>query len=267
MCLIMFNWAPDSQTPLILASNRDEFHARPSLDAHFWQDNPSIFAGRDLEKKGTWLGVSKSDMGIPFRLAALTNVRDMDKTAYQHSRGEITQGFLSSHDSALSYAKQLAFTRYAGFNGLFFDGQTLVYCHAQKNQTPIIHLLPAGTYGLSNAELDTPWPKVRYIKSAFEKLNKADTHEGIANHLFNDLKDNTPASDAELPETGVGIDLERMLSPAFIISPSYGSRTSSVIIISQQDNQPSVYFEERQYSPEGKKIRTLSNTLTNTRSC
>lgn len=264
MCLIIFNWSPNSQTPLIVAANRDEFHQRPSLDAHFWNDEPSIFAGRDLEKNGTWLGLSKVEKHLTYKFAALTNFRCIDNKQYQHSRGEITHNFLRSEQSGLEYAQQIKFEQYAGFNGLFFDGQELVYCHFQQDQKPEITILTAGTYGLSNAKLDSPWPKVKRAKTAFTKLDDDKKNEEIADILLAQLNDNSLAEDNELPETGVGIELERMLSPVFIISPAYGTRTSSVVIIKNQKQRSDgsfAYFRERQFSPEGKNIRELSKHL------
>tara|TARA_R110001592_G_scaffold356543_2_gene658665 strand:- start:35758 stop:36546 length:789 start_codon:yes stop_codon:yes gene_type:complete len=261
MCLIIFNWQPNTQRPLTLAANRDEFHNRASLDAHFWEDNPKIFGGRDLEKNGTWLGLSNNDNNATFRLAALTNFRSSDNTQYEHSRGEITQQFLSSNLSAFEYAQQITFGFYAGFNALFYDGSKLVYCHHESNQTPEIYLLDKGIYGLSNAKLNSPWPKVEKTKKAFHTLSINENHEFSARHLFSFLSNNKPAEDSLLPDTGVGIDFERILSPAFIISPSYGTRTASVVIIDKKENKQTVYFNERQFSNKGGKIRELIKRL------
>ena len=261
MCLIIFNWQPNTQRPLILAANRDEFHIRPSLDAHFWKDKPKIFAGRDLEKNGTWLGLSKNNNNSSFRLSALTNFRGTDNKQYTHSRGEITQQFLESNLGALEYAQQIPFDLYSGFNVLFFDGTSLVYCHHEANKTPEIHTLDKGIYGLSNAKLNSPWPKVEKAKIAFQLLNENEIHEQSAKFLFHYLRDNKIAEDSLLPKTGVGIELERMLSPAFIISPSYGTRTASVVIIDDTENRQSVYFNERQFSNKGANVRELVKQL------
>ena len=260
MCLIVFNWAPDSQRPLVLAANRDEFHNRASLDAHYWTDHPNIFGGRDLEKNGTWLGLANNSDNT-FRLAALTNYRSVDKQIYLHSRGEITHNFLASKQTAVEYVREINYQQYAGFNGLFFDGGQLVYCHHQVDSKPEIILLDKGIYGLSNAKLDTPWPKVVTTKVAFQTLEEDQQATAITDHFFGFLQDDSTAADHLLPDTGVGTDIERMLSAAFIISPSYGTRTSSVVIIEQDNNQQSVIFHERQYSKEGRRIRELVKTL------
>tara|TARA_R110001599_G_scaffold59056_5_gene163731 strand:- start:7913 stop:8701 length:789 start_codon:yes stop_codon:yes gene_type:complete len=261
MCLIVFNWQPNSHRPLTLAANRDEFHQRASLDAHFWDDHPSIFAGRDLEKQGTWLGLSKNDKANSFKMAALTNFRRIDPQKYLHSRGEITRNFLASEQTALEYAQEILFSQYAGFNGLFFDGEALVYCHYGMNADPVIHTLDEGIYGLSNAKLDSPWPKSEKTKVALQTLDKNGDHDMVANQLFNILRDDTQADDSLLPDTGIGIEFERLLSPAFIISPSYGTRTSSVVIINQESNKQTAYFKERQFSNKGESIRELSKEL------
>lgn len=261
MCLIVFNWQPNSNRPLILAANRDEFHLRPSLDAHFWEDQPQTFAGRDLEKHGTWLGLTENKTSGLFRMAALTNFRHVDSHQYLSSRGDITRNFLASKQAAQDYAHAIPFSQYAGFNGLFFDGSTLVYCHYDASNTPDICILEEGIYGLSNAKLDSPWPKVEKAKQKLQNLNSNMDPHLLADQLFDALRDNEQAVDSLLPDTGVGLELERMLSPAFIISPSYGTRTSSTVIIKQNANKQCVYFKERQFSNTGEQLRELSKQL------
>ncbi len=261
MCLIIFNWEPESLRPLTLAANRDEFHSRTSLDAHFWADYPRIFAGRDLEKNGTWLGLAKNNNNRSFRLAALTNFRSVDRKSYEHSRGEITQQFLTSDLNALEYVQQISFCLYAGFNALFFDGNELVYCHHEADSAPVYYALDKGVYGLSNAELDTPWPKVEKTKMAFHTLENNASHIASANHLFVHLRNDTLAEDKQLPSTGVSIEVERMLSAAFIISPNYGTRTATVVIIDSIDGKQSVFFDERQFSNKGDNSREVIKRL------
>ncbi|MFV1871779.1 MAG: NRDE family protein [Oleiphilus sp.] len=260
MCLIIFKWQPGDSTPLILAANRDEFHNRPSLDAHYWEEAPHIFAGKDLEKNGTWLGVSQTRTDNKVRLAALTNFRGPDKSVYSRSRGEVTTNFLDSSVSAFDYAKQLAYSEFPGFNGLFYDGNDLVYCHHEANQAPEIYPLPAGEYGLSNAKLDTPWPKVIKSKQVLSQLNESD-HSFIAEALFSSLSDTKIADDNQLPTTGVPLEFERMLSAAFIISPQYGTRTSTVVIIDELQLSQSVFFKERQFSASGDRLREQTQSL------
>ena len=159
------------------------------------------------------------------------------------------------------YTKKIQFSLYAGFNALFFDGTELVYCHHEKNKTPEYYSLEKGIYGLSNAKLNTPWPKVEKTKTAFHTLANNESHELSAKHLFSFLRDDKFAEDELLPNTGVGMELERMLSPAFIISPSYGTRTATAVIIDNKENQQSVYFNERQFSNKGESVRELIKRL------
>lgn len=255
MCLIIFNWQPDSQKPLILAANRDEFHKRPSLDADYWEDNPDIFGGRDLEKRGTWLGLRKNPDNTSFRMSALTNFRRPDQKKYGHSRGEIPHAFLASSLSAQEYLQQIEYEKYAGFNGLFFDGKELAYCHHESGQKASIQLLKPGKYGLSNAQLDTPWPKVQRTKKAFDDLDCNASNDDLAKHLMTYLRDDQIAEDHVLPNTGVGIEFERMLSAPFIISPEYGTRTATIIIMEARGESTTTFFKERQFSRDGQELR------------
>lgn len=268
MCLIIFSWYPHSPRPLVLGANRDEFHRRPSQDAHFWPDVPHIFAGRDLQMMGTWLGLSKHSGKRSFRLAAVTNVRQADRNNYARSRGDITRLFLASDQPALNYCESIPLAEYAGFNGIFYDGQSLAYIHHNVKEGAQIRQLPAGKYALSNARLDTPWPKVERSRQALDKITPRNSAQESGQILFEYLQDTRIADDASLPDTGVGLDLERMLSAAFIISPDYGTRTSTSIIIDQclnskEENKygQSALFIEHQFGRDGTKQRRLSKQL------
>lgn len=261
MCLIIFRWDPDNARPLIVAANRDEFHDRPSLDAHYWKDAPHIFAGKDLEKNGTWLGLAKLDKSKPFKLAALTNFRTPDNALYTHSRGEITTNFLNSTQSAFDYAKRISFSQYPGFNGLFFDGTELVYCHHEQHKEAKILTLRPGNYGLSNAELDTAWPKVTKSKQALKHLDTASDNEDLSKHLMTYLRDRNISDDEHLPNTGIAIEVERMLSAPFIVSPQYGTRTSTIVVIEKQNLKQTVYFKESQFSVSGDILREQTKQL------
>ena len=153
MCLIVFAWRAAPERRLLLAANRDEQHSRPSQDAHWWPDNPSILAGRDLQAGGTWLGVSKSG-----RFATVTNYREQQAPRRNAlSRGALVTDFLDAEDDPLSFANAVAGDRYAGFNLLTTDGDQLVY-FSNRGDDPVV--LEPGVYGLANASLDTPWPKL-----------------------------------------------------------------------------------------------------------
>jgi uncharacterized protein with NRDE domain len=266
VCLIVFSWHPGSKRPLILGANRDEFHQRPSQDAHYWTDAPHIFAGRDLQMMGTWLGLSRFPDSAHFRLAALTNVRQPDTSAYTHSRGELTARFLNSEQTALSYCQAIDLQQYAGFNGLFYDGSALVYLHHSKQYSSEIIELKPGNYALSNARLNTPWPKAEASRQALNEILPSHSTEETAGILFRHLENPQIAADDALPDTGVGLILERMLSAAFIISPEYGTRTSTVVIIdnaNQGENcdKQSASFFEHQFRPDGTRARSQMKRL------
>lgn len=233
MCLIVFRWQPGSAEPLTLLSNRDEFYQRPSLSAHYWPDAPDIYAGRDQEKQGTWLGVSKQG-----RFSAVTNFREAGSPQTDlRSRGEIVTQFLSSEASAQGFAETLQdqFAHYPGFNALCFDGEQLLYLSNRADQA--YKALSAGVYGLSNGLLDSDWPKVQRLKQAFtEQLsNQAQRQEQAHDEPNSDtrllalLQDRQLAEDHALPDTGVGLAVERMLSSIYIASEGYGTRTSTLL--------------------------------------
>jgi len=163
MCLIVFAWRPDHSQPLILAANRDEFYARPTLPLAQWEETPHVYAGRDLEAGGTWLGVSKDG-----RFAALTNIRDPGKPLGRRSRGELVAHFLSGSLSIDEYLSEVAgrSAEYGGFNLLVGNRQALHFINATD---PVPRRLQAGVYGVSNAGLDTPWPKLTKAKAALSE--------------------------------------------------------------------------------------------------
>lgn len=250
MCLIVFRWNPLFERPLILLSNRDEFYQRPSQTAHFWPEHPSIFGGRDEEKKGTWLAVSKTG-----RMACVTNYRDGQAPSQTRSRGEIPWMFLDGNLSAEAFSEKLSkeHETFPGFNALFYDGESLVYSGNRDVASP--RKLSAGTYGVSNHVLDTPWPKLARIKSRFtdclEQLK--DTDEKRSEKLLELMADHHIAPDESLPDTGVGLEIERMLSPIFIESPAYGTRTSTLLEFLQQEK---ILFSERNYDPQAQRHST-----------
>src|SRR3990167_8250057 len=169
MCLIVFTWQLNPDYPLILAGNRDEFFARPTREAHFWDEHPHIFGGRDLKDGGGWFAVDK--LG---RFAGVTNVREPGQNPKARSRGLIVQAYLAGELPALNFAQNLheEGAAYNGFNALFGDGETLVYTSNRNDQTP--RALPPGHYGLSNHALNTPWPKV---VRAVDALKRAPQQE------------------------------------------------------------------------------------------
>lgn len=240
MCLILFAYESHPKYKLVVAANRDEFYSRPTSPADFWQDNPEILAGRDLREGGTWMGITTNG-----RFAALTNYRDPSrnkKTA--PSRGHLVQRFLDSTMTPSAYIDQIpdAGKEYNGFNLLIGEHDSLYY---YSNREQIIRPVSPGIHGLSNALLNDPWPKVIKGKQALEMALHHD--EVKPEQLFAILVDQEPVEDQELPDTGVGLEMERGLAPAFVTMSGYGTKTSTVILIDHSDQ---VRFWERSFTEE-----------------
>lgn len=238
MCLITLAWRPGHAQPLVVAANRDEFYARPSAALAEWQDAPTVIAGRDLEAGGTWLGITRNG-----RFAALTNIRDLQLPAGLRSRGELPAKFLQGSLSPGDYIQALKThgADYSGFNLLVGDGQQLCYYHSTSGEA---RTLSAGIYGLSNAELDSPWPKVDYAKQALTQVLESPQPRA----LLELLSDNHRPDDSALPDTGVGIATERLLGSAFIASQTYGTRASTALIT---DAEGHWQMTERSFGPNG----------------
>lgn len=236
MCLIIFQFKKHEKYKLIVAANRDEFYGRPAKEAHFWEDEPGILAGRDLLQMGTWLGMTKSG-----RFSALTNYRDPSLPEIgKVSRGALVRDSLAAAFSPEDFLKSVNPESYTGFNILLGDPDNLYY-YSNLHQE-IVEIEP-GTHGLSNHLLNTPWPKVIKGKKSLESyLDNAKTVDPDA--LFELLRDSEEADDANLPDSGVGLEFERMLSPMFIKSPEYGTRSATVVLIDYDNN---VTFAERTY--------------------
>lgn len=240
MCLIAFAWNVHPRWRLVLAGNRDELHARPSAPLARWPSTP-IMAGRDLLAGGTWLGVTAGG-----RCAVVTNVRDPHAAMDGGSRGLLVSNFLAGTDAAAAHAGRLR-ARAAGyrpFNLLLFAGDQAAFV----GNHPASHgrVLEAGVHALSNADLDTPWPKVLAIRQALQAwLAQAD---GDPQSLFAALADERPAADAELPDTGIGLPQERRLSAAFVRGEAYGTRASTVVAIAADG---SGFIVERNFGPNG----------------
>ena len=247
MCLILLAWHAHPEYPLVFAGNRDEVYERPSVAADFWRDEPSIFGGRDLEKGGTWLGLTLSG-----RLAAVTNYRDaaIAKTATR-SRGELTAAFLRGSREPRAYLKKFppAAADYGGFT-LIVGNLERLFCFSNRGAG--IEELAPGVRGLSNHLLDTPWPKVERGKQRLVSLLAADESPLITG-LFEILADRRAAPDAELPDTGVGLQRERELSSSFVAGDRYGTRASTVLLISRRNE---VVFIERAFGPRGLPLGT-----------
>lgn len=239
MCLIAWNWQPQSAQPLLLIANRDEYFARPALPLHWWE-NATVLAGKDLQAGGTWLGVSRSG-----RLAALTNYRAAVRDAeVRPSRGALVADFLQGSLDAKGYLQAVArkAADYNPFNLLVFDGKQLL--GLESRHARIVPIQP-GVSAVSNADFDTPWPKLVDLKQGLAR-HLQQRHLAVP-ELLPLLQDATLATDAELPDTGVPLEWERRLSAIKVLSPEYGTRASSIVTLGRTGLQ----FFEQSYDAQG----------------
>lgn len=260
MCLIVFAWQVVPGVPLIAAANRDEFYDRDTTPAAPWADAPHIYAGRDLKAGGSWMGITRpaetgeaapaalpdlraecgggdapasataASASAPSRFAAITNVRNpQEHNPLAPSRGQLVADFLAAGMTAQEYVALIAprASEYNGFNLVLCDGKELVWYSNKGNDDPRNgRPLEPGIYGLSNALLDSAWPKVLKTKAQFASLLCLGAPEDA---YFEMLSDTARAPDMRLPETGVPLELERLLSAVKIESPNYGTRSSTVV--------------------------------------
>src|SRR5690242_6818237 len=237
MCLIVFALAQHPRYRLILAANRDEYFSRPTAAACFWPEAPQILAGRDIRSGGTWLGITRTG-----RLAAVTNYREPQAgNPHGKSRGLLVYDYLNGTDGAEEYLERIAADAggYGGFNLLLGNAECLYHF---SNRGAGITSIAAGIHGLSNRLLDTPRPKVANARERLAVLLQKDDPQ--TEELLDLLSDRTQFPDRLLPDTGVGLERERFLSPLFIAGEEYGTRSSTVIMI---DRENRVTFLERSY--------------------
>ncbi|MBF0450742.1 MAG: NRDE family protein [Candidatus Magnetomorum sp.] len=236
MCLILFSYKNHPLYDLILVSNRDEFRDRPTEALNFWEDAPSVLAGRDLQNGGTWMGITRTG-----RFAAITNFRSFAVIKENSpSRGQLVKDYLLGKDSPLAYIEKIkpVASTYSGFNLLMGDMNQLFYFSNCKTDHEAV---TSGLYGLSNNFLNVPWPKVKKGKQSLADILKQDSPLEIK-PFFMLLSDKSHPNDSLLPKTGVSLEWERLLSPVFIADPFYGTRSQSVLLISQKGQ---VDFYER----------------------
>lgn len=239
MCLILFAFNQHSKYKLILVANRDEFFNRPTLAADFWPEDNSILGGRDIESKGTWLGINKNG-----RFIAITNFRDpknIDPKAI--SRGILSYQYLIQKNDVSTFLKQIRKNRqlYNGFNLLLSDNGFSNMFH-YSNITDQTTKIEAGIHGLSNHLLDTEWPKVKIGKNGISGVIRSETIR--TSDLIELLIDDQPAPDNMLPKTGISYDLEKKLSPVFISMDGYGTRCTTAILV---DKKNKLTFHEVTY--------------------
>lgn len=240
MCVLALAWKAHPRWRVVLIGNRDEFHNRPTAALAPWSDSP-LLGGRDMRAGGSWLATDGRG-----RFAALTNVRDPAVPAAGPSRGRLVAGFLHGSRDAAGHVDHLEACagQYAPFNLLLGDARQALWLgnHPASRQT-----LTPGIHSLSNAALDTPWPKTQRLHKALEQW--ADRIDEDPTALWDVLADQQIAPDHDLPDTGVGLTLERTLSPVFIKGPRYGTRASTLLAI--QDNGAG-FMIERRFGPDGR---------------
>ncbi|KPQ22483.1 MULTISPECIES: NRDE family protein [unclassified Halomonas] len=241
MCLIAFRWQPRSATPLQLIGNRDEFHARPTATLAPWHDR-SLVGGRDLEAGGSWLAANREG-----RIAALTNVRDpgLIPAPGAPSRGHLVSQALECDNIAawLGNLAEGAAAQYAGFNLLVATPTQLWYLHRGREQLSLNEVSP-GVHGLSNAVLNSPWPKLLSVREALEQVDPRH----FPGKALNAFQDPRTAPISALPDTGVGDELERQLSAAFIVGERYGTRATSWLSLTDSGD---VSITEQRFGPWG----------------
>ena len=252
MCLVAVAIDQSRRFPLVVASNRDEFFKRPTARLAWWTPQPgepAVLSGRDLESGGTWMGLSAQG-----RLAMLTNVRGgPPHDAAAPSRGRIVTDWLAAREPAGAFWMRTALSGYNGFNLIAADfrhGE----CFFVSNVDARPRRLERGLYGLSNGGLDAPWPKVTALKSGMAAaIASAGSAEELAKQLFAVLGDRSIAADEALPKTGVPLELERLLSPAFIRTPDqhYGTRCSTLVITERVGRHPVTHVFERSFNAGG----------------
>lgn len=244
MCIAAFAWSSDSETPLILAANRDEFFARPTEAMHWWADSP-VLGGRDLKAHGAWLGITRHG-----RFAMLTNIRNPDlRREAAPSRGDIVKNFLESSVPTASFVAALASIaqRYEGFSVLCgkvnASARELWFLNSAERVAKQLH---QGQYGLSNASLDTDWPKLARMKQGLRHaLAERDVAAQDA-RLIRLLRNTTPTPEQNLPQTGVPLEWERALGSIFINRDGYGTRSSTILRVSGETANVS----EINYAPD-----------------
>jgi uncharacterized protein with NRDE domain len=249
MCLIALAFRVHEGFPLVVAANRDEWRDRPTAPLAFWADQPAILAGRDLSAGGTWMGVTRSG-----RFAAVTNYRDpSERRTMPRSRGALVIDALLSLDAPEAFLGSLRPSDYAGFNLLVGDERRLFYYGSREGE---VREVAPGVHALSNHLLDEPWPKVLQARTAMAQTPLDDAR------IFTMLSDTKLAPDAELPDTGVGLEWERRLSPPLITGDDYGTRASTLLRMSDAG---SIHIEERTRDGAGTVVRAAVYDFERTR--
>lgn len=246
MCLITFAYNAHPKYRFVLSANRDEFYVRPTSTVDWWEDHHEILGGRDLQALGTWMAIHRNG-----RFAAVTNFRDIKNIRSDaQSRGDLPVNFLLSDQTPKSYATAVhqAGRNYNGFNLLVLENELAHVSNYEEH----INMLDPGIYGLSNALLDSPWPKVTKAKRVFSELIQTDFS---LEDLIQMMQDDATASDDQLPETGLDYVREKALSAMCIRTPDYGTCCTTAITI---DHDGNVNFMEKSYPVGDRKEGTVA---------
>lgn len=264
MCLIGLAIDQSRRFPLVVAANRDEYFSRLSARLGWWTPDgggPAILGGRDLAAGGTWLGLTAAG-----RLAIVTNVRDPAHVDPQApSRGLIAPQWLSAQEPTDRFWVRTMLSGHNGFNLIAADFKR-GECFWGSSRSDGPRRLERGVFGLSNALLDSPWPKTDRLKRSLARsLIGALTLDTLVSELFSALADRSPADDAKLPSTGIPLEVERQLSPAFIRTPdnSYGTRCSTLVISERVGRGHVTHVLERSYTATGAVSLLRQTTLKN----
>lgn len=245
MCLLTFRLAQHPDYKLVLAANRDEKYLRPAQAAHFWDDPKGLLAGKDLEANGTWLGIDRNG-----KIAALTNCLQLpddppeelhDRASNKRSRGELVIGYFRSGRSPVEFIKQMQASReeYEAFNLLFGTVDQIYHYNSREDD---LQLISPGTHSLSNASLDTPWPKTRKTLAKLDAILEEETD--YIDELFQMMQDQTPAPDSELPPSPLPLAEKRAVTAPFIVTDHFGTRNTTILLVSKTNE---VHFIERTY--------------------
>jgi len=239
MCLIVFAWQSHPDYRLILAGNRDELHRRPAQAMNWWPDAPGVLGGRDLQAGGTWLAVNRNG-----RLSAVTNYRESPGGRKRpRSRGELVSGFVRGGEPPESWCNGIPAMDYAGFCLLAADNDSLYYTSNRGNGTT---RLEAGIHGLSNASLDTPWPKLVRCRDRLTQL--IDSNRINPGALFELLADTTPAPADQVDNEHLPFDMARAVSAPFIRTQEYGTRCTTVVLVGHDGR---TLVTERRFDSDG----------------
>lgn len=250
MCVLFIAWKSHPRYRLVLAGNRDEFRARPTAPLARWSQHPDVLGGRDLKEGGSWLAASTGG-----RFAAVTNFRQVPLAPGPRSRGTLVSDYVCGTDTPAAFVRRVAVDGgdYGGTNLFAGDPDNLWHW---SNRGEVTQLMAPGLYGLSNGMLEDDWPKMRRGREALAKLIAAESLD--ENALFELLADRTPGADHELPDTGVGRDMERALSSIFIAGDNYGTRASTVLLVGHDGR---IHMREKRWAaggaPDGETNLTL----------